>query len=208
MIEGPGGHTEHKFTKNRLAILICLLVLLPITAFTLWKFEHGVTEENHILESAQAVFLLFSCFIHSRNAIRARSLRVEPLLFIGLALFTLSLVLRELDIDKIGPSSGWDTLQFVLRSIVVAFWVIFGLYLLPRLKELWRAKMRLLVMPVITLTAFGCCFYFASWFFDKEVFDLPKAPNKLIEQTLQLNACFVIFFASLQGRTRYWFQKA
>ncbi|MBC52947.1 MAG: hypothetical protein CMQ34_03835 [Gammaproteobacteria bacterium] len=109
----------------------------------------------------------------------------------------LSIMIRELDIDKLGSQAGWAYAENLIRLTGVAVW----LWLLARVaghrQSLWQKKLHILCTPNSVLTGAGVLLYMASWFFDKSIVPLPQDRSQLWEETLQMSGTVALFTAAL-----------
>lgn len=177
-------------------VLLVTLALTSIGSFMGWLLNKQIADESSLIELGQVIFLALasgSAAIHSAQSQRTS---VEGYILFGLAIFCTALMLREVDIDKLGSAAGWKTLEQVLRATAGIIALSYLGFLLRKRSLLWASITDIGRMTSVRLALFGCVMYLASWPFDKMVFDLSASMSVLIEETLELNACIIIFFAS------------
>lgn len=183
------------------AIISMTLLLITTVTYNLWRLDNVIPTENGLLESGQLVFLILACLLSSYHAkVQFNQFPTERFLHIGLALFCFALILRECDIDQLGSSSNWKTLEIVLRSATLFAFIGFAGIIASKRSSLFLNFRILQQIPLIILALLGCVSYLASWPFDKELFNLPEALSIFIEESFELNACVLFFFASFVRR--------
>lgn len=190
---------EHPNSPGRNhTVLISMMLTVTVFSFILWKNDPLIAEENQALELVQSTFLLLACFLHGERASRLKMSALDFLIHAGLALLTFSFALRELDIDQFGTSEIWAQSERVLRFSSAALWIGFLILLMSRIKQVFTRRSAILTLPVMVLAIWGGVFYIASWPFDKEIFSsLSHDYSRFIEEVLELNACVILFAASL-----------
>lgn len=177
---------------------MALLLTASLLSFLLWKNNPLITEENQLLELAQAALLLLACFMHGERAFRLQITSLDFLLHAGLALLTYSFALRELDIDQFGTSQAWPLVEKILRLAGVVLWAGLLIFLIPKVRQVVARRSALLALPCMVFTIGGGLFFMASWPFDKQFFSfLAHDYSVLIEEILELIACILLFTASL-----------
>ncbi|MBE0596956.1 MAG: hypothetical protein IH614_06795 [Desulfuromonadales bacterium] len=167
----------------------------------LWLHDRSVTAENHLLENSQAVFLALAIALHIVQSARTGDGAVR-LFHLTLGLLCLSVLVREIDIDKLGSAAIWNSMEVVVRLCVVLVWIVLGSYLLRHWEELWRRRLPLLISMNSFLVYLGIFFYMASWFFDKSVIPVNPDVSQLWEELLQLSATVFFFVSALRPLSR------
>lgn len=182
---------------GKLAIAILLVSLLSYLG---WKLNPMIIAEDHFMEWAQALLLLFAFAVHAWKAIKLPPSSIEFLVRSGAGILALALALRELDIDKLGTSDIWAVAELVLRGTALTMLVAFLAFSAIRLPGIWRNRSPLVRMTTVRWTFFGCLLYVASWPFDKGlVFSFMRDYAYFLEEMLELNACITLFAAALAG---------
>ncbi len=177
--------------------IIGILAISSTLSFEAWQFNSAIAHENALLELAQGGFLLLAALVQGWRAFKDHDTGLRRDIRIGLALFALALFLREVDIDKLGSSVVWDILEKTLRVIAVLMILGFTWHMSRRIKSVVRNVGSILLSPTIMLTILGCIFYACGWPFDREFFSIDKDLSQWFEETFELNACLLIFCASL-----------
>jgi hypothetical protein len=172
-----------------------LILLAPalVSAFcawvviTLWIDDKTIARENGLLENGQVTLLVVAGLLHFIQRSRIDSSSVARICHVVLGLLCLSIVIREVDIDKIGPAAAWKTAEFIIRLCVVLVWCVVGAHVFRHLLELWRHRWGVLFSMTSWLTAIGIVLYMAAWFFDKSVESLGPETRRLCEELLELS---------------------
>jgi hypothetical protein len=173
-------------------VVVSLLCLLGI------QLDARIADENHLLEWGQALFLLLACVTHGRRAWQAPRQSLSFVIHTGLALLMYAFLLRELEIDQFGDHALWVWIERFFRAIDLALWVVFFIFLAPRFRAVLSHTRSIVAMPVFALTVIGGLFLIAGWPFDKAVFHaLSHLTNELVEETLELNGCLILFLGAL-----------
>lgn len=179
------------------------VVFLSICAFAanrLWQQDVTVTYENNILENIQVFFLTLATTTHlwqlSRQPAGAATARMCHMV---LAMLCLSIMVREVDIDKLGPQPAWGITENLIRLAGAAVWIWLIVHIYDKRLTLWRFRADILCTPTSVLTGLGVMCYMASWFFDKSVVPLPAERSQLWEETLQMSATVLLFTAALRA---------
>lgn len=115
-----------------LLLIITALILVDIFAYLNWAIDKLTPSEYGLLESAQLVFLGLACLVNGYYLLfgidrTAKDMSVR----LGLEFFLLALILRECEIDQLGSSHWWSTLEIVLRSALLLA-VVSYLYLISK----------------------------------------------------------------------------
>lgn len=188
-----------------IALTFFILGMLAITStlsFEAWQFNADIIKENALLELTQGGLLLLATLIQGWRAFNTHDSGLKRDIRLGLALFALALFLREVDIDKLGSSSGWGTLEQFLRITTVLMILGFAWHMSRRLKMIMRNLAQILISPTLILTLLACALYACGLPFDRELFNIDKGLSKWFEETLELNACLLLFCASLMANIK------
>lgn len=181
-----------------LYLLGVFLLTGAVAAGAWWWWGHQDGEaitESHPLEWSQAGLLAAAAFIHFLRSGHATTVAWR-FAWLGAALFCVSLMLREIDIDAITPHAGWSVLEWIIRVLAGLVWIA----LTWRLAVHWhrvRPQMRPIVgSAMVLLTGVGCLFYALSWPFDKFEFDVGPFEARFLEETAQLIATLLLLTAA------------
>jgi hypothetical protein len=171
-----------------------------VAVYALWLHDPSVVEENHLVENSQAGLLVLAAMIHGWRGwtmdIAERRLRF------GLALFCIALVLREVDVDRLGDEAIMSIVEPILRLTLVVVYVIWGWTSRDVLETLWSNRFPIAFSGVGWLVFAGCVLYGASWPFDRYPQQSGGDTAILFEETLQLLATMMLFLASLAPHVR------
>lgn len=176
-----------------------LLAISSTLSFEAWQRDSSVVQENALLELVQGAFLLLAIVIQAWHALNSHDAGLKRDIRLGLALFTYALFLREVDIDKLGSSELWNTLETLLRVVALLAILGFALHMSRRLKLVFHNLGKILLSPTIIMSLLACVFYAFGWPFDRELFNIDKGLSQWFEETFELNACLLFFCASLMG---------
>lgn len=169
-----------------------------IAVYVLWLCDPAALQENGLVENTQVVFLLLAATVHG---LRSRTVDIaERCMRLGLALLSVSLVAREVDIDRLGDEAIMSSVETILRGTLVVVWVIWGWRSRKALETLWSHRLQVAFGRVGLLVLAGGALYGASWPFDKYPRQLGGEEAILVEEMLQLLATMTLFAASLAPR--------
>jgi hypothetical protein len=183
-----------------------LILLSPVlvSAFcawgviALWINDKTIARENGPLENGQVTLLVVAGLLHFIQRFRIDSSSVVRICHVVLGMLCLSIVIREVDIDKIGPAAAWKTAESILRLSVVLVWCVVGAHVFRHLLELWQHRWSVLFSMTSWLTGIGIVFYLVSWFFDKSVESMGPETRRLCEELLELIGGIFFCTASLR----------
>lgn len=176
-----------------------MALLCALVANRLWYQDITVTYENRIMENTQVLFLMLGTLLHTLLSTRMPATALnDRLCHQVLAMLCLSIMVREVDIDKLGPQAGWALAENLIRMAGVAVWIWLIARVYGKRQALWQRKTAILCTPTSMLTGVGVLLYMASWFFDKSIVPLPAARSQLWEETLQMSATVALFTAALR----------
>lgn len=195
-------HTNRIRTAALAFLIIGLVAISSTLSFELWQLNPLVTAENAMLELTQGGFLLLAALIQCVRAFNTHDSGLKRDIRLGLALFAFTLFLREVDIDKLGSSAAWGTLETVLRAITLLTILGFVLHLSRRIKMVTRNFGKILLSPTVIVTILACVFYACGWPFDRELFSMDKSLSLWFEETFELNACLLFLCASLMSNIK------
>ena len=176
-----------------------MVALCAIVARQLWHQDVSIAHENRLLENTQVFFLSIATVLHALQCSRQPShARVGRLCHAVLSMLCLSIMVREIDIDKFGPQPGWALAENMIRVAGGLVWVWLLVRVYSVRDRVWLRKVEVLWTPTSVLTGLGVMLYMSSWFFDKSVVPLPTAHSQLWEETLQLSGTVCLFTAALR----------
>lgn len=170
-----------------------------LAATLLWYQDITVTHENRVIENTQVFFLVLATALHALQTSRQPvTFRVTRIYHMVLGMLCLSIMVREIDIDRLGPQSGWEVAENLIRLAGVAAWIWLSTHIWRTRLPLWRSKSDILRTATSLLTGLGVLLYMTSWFFDKSVVPLPDHSSQLWEETLQMSATIFLFTGALR----------
>jgi len=175
-------------------ILLCGLCILG--GGLLWAEGFSITEENALLENSQVFFLALAVCLSVRHVSYVENNTVW-ISHAVLGMLFLSIMIREVDIHRLGSATVWETVEWVIRLSAVFVWLYLSALVFRKWKRLWRIRSQILFSPTSFLTAVGILFYMISWFYDKSA-SPNQEWNRLWEELLQLNGTIFFFAASLR----------
>ncbi|MFP4347933.1 MAG: hypothetical protein ACOC3W_00485 [Thermodesulfobacteriota bacterium] len=148
------------------------------------------------MENAQVFFLALAVFLNIRHLsyVENNTIRISHAV---LGMLFLSIMIREVDINRLGSAAIWERAELVIRLGAAVVWLYLGALVFRKWKTLWPARFPILFSPTSFLTAIGIVFYMISWYFDKSA-SPNQEWNRLWEELLQLNGTIFFFAASLR----------
>lgn len=182
--------------------IVGIMAISSTLSFEAWQLNPAIVLENHLLELAQGGFLLLAALFQGWRAFNTHNPGLKRDIRIGLALFALALFLREVDIDKLGSSAAWDALEKILRVVAALMILSFTWHMSRRIKLVMRNLNQILLSPTVILTFLACLLYACGWPFDRELFSIDKGLSQWFEETFELNACLLLFGASLMSNIK------
>ncbi len=177
-------------------IPVFLCILCDFAGGLLWAEGFSITQENALLENSQVFFLALAVFLSIRQVSyeENKTVRISHAV---LGMLFLSIVIREVDINRLGSAAIWEAAELVIRLGAVVVWLYLGALVFRKWKTLWRIRFSILFSPTSFLTAVGILFYMISWHFDKSA-SPNQEWNRLWEELLQLNGTIFFFAASFR----------
>ncbi len=175
---------------------LVLSALGVLIAGWLWAGDQSVSDENHLMENSQVFFLMLAVGLHLKHRLTLQ-LPLARICHMTLALLCLSVMIREIDIDKLGTHTGWDTLEKIIRGVLVLFWVVHVVSVWRCLGALWALREKILFSQTSFLTAIAIGFYCVSYLFDKRLIPVEADLSQFIEESIQLTGTIFFFAASL-----------
>lgn len=159
--------------RHPLWMLVALL-LISGESYRLWS--HGLisTSETGLLEVGQNIFLFLACLLHSYHSSNDKADPLHRYLCAGLALLCLTLLLRELDIEKMGSGNQWKNVELLIRGLAATGIIIYCGKLFNDPTITWSALKSVATMPILLFSLWGVCCYFCGWPFDKSLFAIPQ----------------------------------
>jgi hypothetical protein len=190
---------SHTYSSLRSKLLLLTSILLINLIFwRIWRSYSQIADENKLMECLQALFLSIGGAMYVVRARSSTFATLDWMLYAGMALLMYSFLLRELDIDQLGISPAWTTLEQYLRMIGVLAWVGFGVIAVPRFNLLFANTMRIAQTPLVVLSVIGGLFLLAGWPFDKSVLtSLSHVANQFGEEIFELDAYLILLLGSL-----------
>lgn len=178
--------------------ILVALSLVSLESYRLWSQGFISTSEQGLLEVGQSIFLFLACLLHSYHSHTTKTDPLYRYLHAGLGLFCLTLLLRELDIDKLGNQDNywWRYAEWLGRGVTLMGIMVYGGKLFRHPDITFTRLTSLAATPTFGFTAWGVCCYLCGWPFDKIIFDLPPALSTWAEETLELNATILFFCAA------------
>lgn len=165
----------------------------------MWQQDNAVTHENRAIENTQVFFLLLATALHALQTGRQPiSFNVARICHMVLGMLCLSILVREIDIDRLGPQPGWAIAENLIRLTGGAAWIWLLTHVCHYRQPLWRNRADILRTTTSLLTGIGVLLYMTSWFFDKSVVPLPANLSQLWEETLQMSGTIFLFTAALR----------
>ncbi|MFA5516846.1 MAG: hypothetical protein WDA20_11225 [Desulfuromonadales bacterium] len=157
-----------------------------------------IAEENALLESSQALCLGASALVAAILALKDRPHRFIWAFYL---LFSLSMFLREVDVEDF----GLPTLLIVLgsglgRNILLAVcWLGLLAWFLRDPRARSTGLLRFLWPWYGIIFCAGCLFYAAGLPFDKQCFPLQKQASRLMEELLEFAGALLLLQVPLAG---------
>lgn len=186
-------------SRRWMPLLLVLVTSLLATVATLvaWSVDEQVVDEDHFVEWTQAALLLMAAVVQGGRAVVKRSTTLDMLVRAALAMLCASMVLREVDVERLAGETYGTASEWTLRGLVVVGWLVYAAYAVPRRDFLWSQRRQVLRSWCGAFSAAGVALYLLSLPFDKQIFPLAEFTTKLIEQgVLQLNATICFFAAA------------
>lgn len=179
-----------------------LLAICTTLSLQLWQANPLITAENALLELGQDTFLLLATLVQGARAFTVHDSGLKRDIRIGLALLVFALFLREVDINKLGSSEAWNTLENILRSIALLMILGFALHISRRINLVMRNIKKILLSPTVLISILACALYACGWPFDKELFNIDKSLSVWFEETFELNACLLFLCAGVASNIK------
>jgi len=185
---------------RRLTLLaghVAIGLLYVFVLLTLWRGDPGIAAENHLMENLQAAGLFLAMLLSLANL---APLRRQPPSYIaaGLAVFFLSLLLREVAPEKLdlpglvlALSSG--TGKNVLLGLL---WAGVFFAIVQNRQRLKQDIINYLRSPLFYYLLVGTFFYLAGEIFDKKLLILPKPQMLFWEEAFECLATFWLFLGT------------
>jgi hypothetical protein len=176
--------------------IFAILIVISLTSYWLWSLGVNTTDENGLLEFGQDVFLILACAMSAYRYKGATTI-LYRFVYSGLMIFCFAILLREIDIDKIGVSPIWEVVETFARGLALVALLVYLFFMIKKFRGLREGIPDILTSPIFLLTLIGCLSYIGGWPFDKLIFlDSARDLAVAIEETLELNATLLFFFAS------------
>ncbi len=190
---------NHNFWQKRGRALVAFFLgphiawaFVAPAGYLMWREDPMITQENHLLENGQVVFLALAAAFHLWQVFRLGDPSGQ-LYHKVLGTLCLSVLIREVDIDRLGAGSGWEFLELGVRGLLVGVWLLL-LYVLWRLRyRLWASRHHFVFTRNSYLTVCAIAFYVAGWFFDHGFIPVAPDVNELCEELLELYGTLFFF---------------
>jgi hypothetical protein len=166
--------------------LACVILLLLA-----WQADPGVAEENHLLENLQAAALFLALMLSLVNLAPLRR-RPPPYIAAGLAVLFLTLLLRELDLEKfdlpdilttLGSGTGRNLLLGLLCAVV--------LFSVARNRHRLKGDtLAYICSPLMYYLLAAATLYLVGEAMDKKLLPLAKPTRVFWEETAECLAAF------------------
>ena len=185
---------DHKFWGIHSVLSLLIVVLFIIF------YPEVDTDENGLLEWLQSGFIALSFFIFSFNTFVSQSIKKRIISF-GLALLSLTFLLRELDIEKfdlplvlitLGSGSGRNILLGTLWVVLFALLYKYKRYFDKSAIETF------LFSRVGQLLMFSATMLILGAMMDKNIFSLETLTTRFYEEVLELLGYVYLSIASMK----------
>lgn len=188
---GEGAETPvdaQTIPRDWISAPLCVSLIAVFLSVLCWTLDPRITRENGPIENAQAALLAFAAFLHVRHSflVAGASARLCHGL---LAALCASVVVREIDIHRLGTSPFWPTLELSLRAGLGLVWLVLGARALGRIRRLLGRRFALSRASLLSVAA--VVLHFIGWSFER-VGGLAPATAQLWEEAFQL--CGAVFF--------------
>jgi hypothetical protein len=177
------------------------LMILATVSFSLWwRADPGVARETGVMELTQALFILLSLVLCLWGGWGCRR-RQGRYPFGFLSLFFLTLLLREVDVEKLQVpewlvlwTSGWGR-----NLLLAAAWAGYFVAALKKLSLTWSFfKDFVFSLPGFFCVA-GGVFYLLGLPFDKGLFDLTVSRKLFYEEIFEFHGTLNFLFCALSA---------
>jgi len=191
---------------------VIVVALLVLAALRDWNLGRWLVIENGVVEWLQVLLMGTAGALAARQGLAARR-RGEPFVFEVAVVVAMTMIcIGEVDLDRVlfgtkvistrffvSPKHpfGWRLLAVL---VVVGAPTAVGIWLLVRIRELWRACLRGLLEPWGQTATFGIGLFMFVQVFEHRIGRLPWQPPYFFEETLELVAAIYMFvgFAARQ----------
>lgn len=170
-------------------------IMIFTGVFWAWSIDPTITAENDLLEAGQAALLILACLAHGFHYGNSGK-TLDRYLHFGLTLLCFGILLREFDIDKLGSSPVWASVETVVRAVAVITFLIYLILSLKKISFFCKNIDKIYTSPMILVTFLGCSIYMTGWLFDKMIFSIAIDLSVLFEETLELSATLLLFVSS------------
>lgn len=174
----------------KLGLVTILVISVHIAVWSLvWPHAPNVAWENQIMENLQAAFLFVGSFLFFVSSYRSSVVGIRAL-FLGLGLFYLTFLMRELEFgqfeDLFAPLAVVN--PPVRNYWLAAAWLFSTLIFLRSARDTLKEFVNWIKSMSGRLMVIGGLFYLLAEFFDKNIFDLSDEENMFYEEFLEINA--------------------
>jgi hypothetical protein len=176
---------------------IAISILWVAFSWFLWLGDKSISNENRFMENSQVVFLALAFAFHWKQRLETAHPPIRACHSV-LAMLCFSVMVREIDIDKIGGTRMWHIIENAIRFCVVSAWLSLAPDIARNFSKLWATRFGIFFSPNSLMTAVAVAFYLASWFFDNHIVPIDRKTSQFIEESLQLSGTAFFFAASLK----------
>ena len=156
------------------------------------------TNEDGIVESIQSFFIAFAMILFAYHALMIKEIEAKLASF-GLALLSLTFLLRELDVEKLDIPSFFIILgSGVGRNLLLGVLWIILLVLTLKYKIVEKKKVVAFLFSTYgQLLMFSALMLVLGAMMDKNIFSLQNLTTRFYEELLELLGYCYLFFASI-----------
>lgn len=186
----------HEPRRAPTILAACAAVVVTTgAAYALWRSDASVMSEEGLIEWIAAGLLVLGAAVFGARMARVDH-PIDRYARAGLALFCVSLALREIDIDKLGDRSVMKHVETGVRAVAVIAWCVFAVRVFPHAASFWCERWRGLRSAVASCVIGACAVYASSWFFDKLEVSFGGFTSVFLEETLEINAAALLLCAA------------
>ena len=183
-----------------IGVAVGLMILATIVFSLWWRADPTVAQETGAMELTQAVFIFLSLFLCLWGGLVCRR-RQGRFPFGFLSLFFLTLLLREVDVEKLQVpgwlvlwTSGWGR-----NLLLTAAWVGYFVSALKKISLTWSLFSGFLFSLPGFFCVAGGVFYLLGLPFDKGLFDVTASRNLFYEEIFEFHGTLNFLFCALSA---------